>query len=396
MIATEQGGGPRNGLFDDSVIEKLSEAAEFEKALVGRKLLASNRKGKQMWWSLSGSGPHPTWHFGMTGHFSVKYPDNNTKATKYKETKLDLSTWPPKFCKVEVVFEDGTRLAYTDPRRFGKITLEPDPLAAPHIASLGKDPVLDKAAITAQWFSSALVSRTIAIKAALLDQSFIAGIGNWIADEMLFQAAIHPESPCNALEPVDIERLRQAMFTVIDHAVSVDADSDKFPPGWLFHYRWSKGKGPAKTHAGHPIEFITVGGRTSAVVKAVQGGIKKAATAVAEAAKGAIAKSAKKVATASASSSETAASARKAGAVKPASSGSSESDSAAAAVEMAQPAKTSRKRKATAVEGKSPAKRSRKADESASSSAGAAAAHDAAVSAGRKIAKAKKAMKTSR
>lgn len=201
----------------------------------------------------------------------VKQPDTGAaQASKYKRVNVDTSVWPPKFCKLELRFEDGTRLAFTDPRRFARVTLEADPQLSARVAALGPDAHTDKHAITQAWWAQRLASRGIPVKALLLEQSFVAGIGNWIADEVLFQAGVHPETPANALAPDEAERLRTTLFSVVDHAVSVDANDALFPPSWLFHHRWGKGKGPAKTHDGRPIEFITVGGRTSAVVAAVQ------------------------------------------------------------------------------------------------------------------------------
>jgi formamidopyrimidine-DNA glycosylase len=75
---SEGGGGPRDGQFDAIVYGGMAAGHDFERALVGRTLLQSRRKGKHMWWTLSGAGPHPTWHFGMTGAFSIAGQPGNT------------------------------------------------------------------------------------------------------------------------------------------------------------------------------------------------------------------------------------------------------------------------------------------------------------------------------
>lgn len=98
--------------------------------------------------------------------------------------------------------------------------------------------------------------------------------GNWVADEVLFQARIHPETAASALSSGELEALRQAVVDVCALAVSVGADDKQFPPDWLFHSRWHKAGGVV---LGHPVSYITVNGRTSAFVPALQ---KKKAGAV--------------------------------------------------------------------------------------------------------------------
>lgn len=299
----ESGDGPRHGEFDDIVFDKVT-AEDVRKAFLGRSLQASKRKGKQMWWQLSGEGPHPTWHFGMTGGFSVNGLPGNT----YKRYSIDTSSWPPKFTKIEVVFGAAAgssasssastksksaaspasstggsvpgevRLAFSDPRRLGRIRLVNDPEKEYPVSELGWDPHLGM--ISLEQFAADLRARALPIKAMLLDQSWCAGIGNWIADEVLFQSRVHPESAACALDVDDVRRLHASIRDVVKFACEVDANSSKFPKEWLFHHRWGKGKGAAKTSAGHPIQFITVGGRTSAVVNAVQGSPKRATAAV--------------------------------------------------------------------------------------------------------------------
>ena len=96
------------------------------------------------------------------------------------------------------------------------------------------------------------------------------GVGNWVADEVLYQAAIHPEAPCRSLSQVQSQKLHTAVLCVINIACAANADAAQFPPEWLFHYRWGKGAGGARVPGGGAITFLTVGGRTSAVVLPVQ------------------------------------------------------------------------------------------------------------------------------
>lgn len=88
--------------------------------------------------------------------------------------------------------------------------------------------------------------------------------------QVLYQSRVHPESPSSALDDAALAALHGAITHVISAACAVSADAARFPPEWMFHRRWEKGKSRPKTHDGHPIEFFTVGGRTSAVVPALQ------------------------------------------------------------------------------------------------------------------------------
>lgn len=289
VVAVEGGGGPRDALFDEIVCSGISSADELSTALVGKRLVRCCRKGKQMWWQLSkcsGSGSsgsaasagdaasasadlHPTWHFGMTGAFTVRSAAGEAAGSKYKRFSVDASSWPPRFTKVRVAFDNGAELAFTDPRRLARVRLVRNPETEPPVSELGPDALLELPALPA--FEASLAGRATSIKALLLDQSFLAGIGNWVADEVLYQARIHPETAAHALDRAAVAALHAAICSVLEHAVSVGADSAKFPPNWLFHARWGKGKGAAKTADGKAITFVTVGGRTSAVVPSVQG-----------------------------------------------------------------------------------------------------------------------------
>lgn len=156
----------------------------------------------------------------------------------------------------------------TDARRLGRILLREDPLNEPPIARLGFDALLDLPSY--QAFGKMLRTRSATIKALLLDQGFAAGVGNWIADEVLYQARIDPRRRADTLSEAEAKALRRRLKSVLATAVKVNADSARYPRTWLFHARWGRRRG-AKTVRGEPIEHITVGGRTTAWVPAVQG-----------------------------------------------------------------------------------------------------------------------------
>lgn len=114
--------------------------------------------------------------------------------------------------------------------------------------------------------------RHVPIKALILDQAVISGVGNWVADESLYQAKLHPEQYCDEFSDKEIRRLHQAIKYVCQTAIDLLGDSDQFPHHWLFNYRWGKGKKQAASALpnGEKLAFITVGGRTSCYVPAVQ------------------------------------------------------------------------------------------------------------------------------
>lgn len=243
----ESGNGPRHGLFDDIVCDLRLESdgipelnqSHFIDALLNRKLVSACRKGKQIWLELDGNGPSVLFHFGMTGSFVVKGVDS----ARYVAFKVHDEVWPPKFTKMEIIFENGIQLAFCDPRRLGRIRLRNgDPSLVPPISKLACDPLLD--GLSVEYMKSQLLKYSTNIKAVLLDQEkVICGIGNWIADEVLYQANIHPSKACNTLTDLEIKNLTAKIMYVIQTAVAVDARSEDFPKEWLFHFRWSKKNG---------------------------------------------------------------------------------------------------------------------------------------------------------
>ena len=67
----------------------------------------------------------------------------------------------------------------------------------------------------------------------------VSGIGNWVADEVLYQARIHPSTPANKLSPEQVSKLVEVIAYVLGTAVALDARNEDFPKDWLFHYRYT-------------------------------------------------------------------------------------------------------------------------------------------------------------
>mmetsp|Transcript_670 Transcript_670/g.4367 ORF Transcript_670/g.4367 Transcript_670/m.4367 type:complete len:353 (-) Transcript_670:472-1530(-) len=246
---------------DDTKVYDNETPENVKKTICGRKIIGTHRKGKYFWLEFD-QGPCLTFHLGMTGNISI----NGVPSHKYKGFKTDYEGWPPRFWKMDVLFDNGMKLAYTDPRRFGRIRINRDPVLEAPINKLGFDPLLDMPSL--KRFAELLPDRRAPIKAVLLDQTFAAGIGNWVADEILYQSKIHPEQPCNSLSTTQVALMHTKIDEVISKACNWDADYEDFPHDWIFHHRWRKQAG-AKVD-GKAITFITCGGRTTAFVPSIQ------------------------------------------------------------------------------------------------------------------------------
>lgn len=247
---------------DPIVFDRVSPA-RMRNALLGARVDAVRRRGKHIWMELD-RRPYPLFHFGMTGAFRV--PGQQPLRLASSPTREENS-WPPRFEKIRLTFDDGGELAMTNKRRLGRIRLREDPEREPPISKLGFDPLDEMPSASA--FAALLDKRTGNIKGVMLDQGFAAGVGNWIADEVLFQARIDPRRSATSLTPAEVTRIRAKLGAVIRTAVRVNADKTRLPRWWLFHRRWGK-DGDAVTAAGEPIEHLTIAGRTTAWVPAVQ------------------------------------------------------------------------------------------------------------------------------
>jgi len=241
---------------------------------------AVRRHGKHLWLELD-RRPWPCLHFGMTGGIHVTRANPGGAARRaavpagravrlVSDGDVDRPDWPPRFTKLHLRFAGGGELALADGRRLGRIRLRQDPPTEPPISALGFDAL--RAMPTAARFHAMLRGRKSPIKAVLLDQSFAAGIGNWIADEVLYQAGIAPKRRAGTLSAAEAGRLRTRIRSVIGGAVRAGSDSDRFPRWWLFHRRWGHRRGgPSSTTVrGEHIRHETVGGRTTAWVPSVQ------------------------------------------------------------------------------------------------------------------------------
>ena len=243
--------------FEDEVVLRPSPLAVVA-ALQGRTITGTGRHGKLQWVELAGAGPGVVGiHFGMGG------------ALRYS---AQSAAWPPAHMKLEFVLEGGLRVAVTDSDARRLLRVRPCDSAAAATAHLGLDAFTQYPSVEVL---AAILASTRPIKALLLDQSLLAGVGNYIADEALYQAGIHPATAAAAVaaSPASVRALHAALDCVMQHCVSVRADHSRYPADWLFHRRWNKGRGygGGKTLEGHTIEWSVVGGRITAAVEGRQG-----------------------------------------------------------------------------------------------------------------------------
>ncbi|MBZ0114755.1 MAG: hypothetical protein K8J08_19995 [Thermoanaerobaculia bacterium] len=248
---------------DDSIVFEGVAPRAVEKALHGRRVEAVHRKGKYLWFELD-QRPWPIFHFGMTGSFRI--PDQVVLPLASSARSPDPQ-WPPRFTKIHLHLNDGGETVMTNARRLGRIRLREDPATEPPVSRLGFDPLLEMP--NEEEFRALMSERKGNIKGLLLNQRFAAGVGNWIADEVLFQAEIDPRRGVPDLSGAEVESLRRALRRVVEVAVDVDAEKKRFPSEWLFHRRWGRQK-DVTTAAGDPVEHLTVAGRTTAWVPKVQ------------------------------------------------------------------------------------------------------------------------------
>jgi len=234
----------------DPIVFKKQNPKKIATQLKGKKIIGTGRKGKYFWLHLEDD----LWlvmHFGMTGE--LKFYDHPSKR--------------PPHTRLEIQISKERYLAFRDPRRFGRILLqEKDPRSLAPIKNLGFDPLeeIPSLADLEKLFKSTKRN----IKALLLDQKHFAGVGNWIADEILFQAKIHPAKLTAKLTKSEITRIRGALKKIILKAVSVNSDSERFPKNWLYHLRWNVRK--TLTLSGDEIIRETIAGRTTAYVPRLQ------------------------------------------------------------------------------------------------------------------------------
>ncbi len=234
--------------FADPLVLNGLAQKDFDSALIGAKVKGVGRKGKY-WWLELDRKPWLFGHFGMSGRVAI----------------LDEREALPKFVKL-VLKAGKKRVALSDGRRLGRIWLADGPDEDKRLRALGFD-ALDELPRSNQ-LQQILSKRKAPIKAVLLDQGLFAGIGNYMADEVLYRARIAPKRLANSLSAEEVKKLRKEIASVTRQAVDAVASGKDLPDNWLFQVRWNR-HGTA-TIRGHTVVRETIGGRTAAWVPDLQ------------------------------------------------------------------------------------------------------------------------------
>jgi formamidopyrimidine-DNA glycosylase len=188
---------------------------EIRAALLGRRLTAAHRRGKSMWCDTSGTGRSRTAgpmlgvHLGMSGKIVVADGrGHEIDGGDYWQRGRALGDH--RFSRFSLTFADGGSLLLLDPRRLGRVRLDPP------VEALGAD----AGEITAAQFRAAFARGTAPVKARLLNQHTLAGIGNLLADQALWLAKISPARRVDELTPSDVDQLYQAVHQSVESSVA--------------------------------------------------------------------------------------------------------------------------------------------------------------------------------
>jgi formamidopyrimidine-DNA glycosylase len=230
-LVAERGLGRRIVAVDDcdSYVCRPHAPGELAAALVGRRLVTANRIGKTMWFETDDEGPDLGLHLGMAGRIVFDEPP---AANRWDRFSLG--------------FSDGGRLALHDKRRLGRAVLEPD------LSRLGPD----AGEATRAEVRERVGQGEAPLKARLLDQSVLAGIGNLLADETLWQARLSPARPAGDLSDGELDVLRRSLRAAIRAAIRHGG----VHTGRLMPARRRGGHCP---RCGSALRRDTIGGRTT-------------------------------------------------------------------------------------------------------------------------------------
>jgi len=220
--------------------------ATLRQALSGARLLDSQARGKQMLFRFSKSA----WvgiHLGMTGKLRAV----PCRATPFSPGRHD-----------HLVLRLSKRsLVFSDPRQFGRVLFHSGRAAPPWWTGL-PPALLDRGFSLPVMAGFLSRHRAAPVKAVLLLQAGFPGIGNWMADEILWQAGLHPRRPAGKLRPAETKRLHHTVKSVSRAAMrTVGVDYGDLPPTWLFDRRWKRGGLCPKD--GAPLRYAAIGGRTT-------------------------------------------------------------------------------------------------------------------------------------
>ncbi|HBW20522.1 MAG: Fpg/Nei family DNA glycosylase [Streptosporangiaceae bacterium] len=216
LIAAEALGRPIVAVDDaDTFVCRPHSPGQLRAALLGRMLTTARRRGKLIWCETSeagrscGPGPDLGIHLGMGGRIIVASA-SGAAAEGGGYRRRDAQPGSARWNRFTLEFAGGGSLVLFDKRRLGRVRLNPD------VDALGPD----AGDVTRAEFGALITRGTIAVKARLLDQSKIAGVGNLLADEALWQARISPLAAAGSLSRHDADRLYRALRSALQSAIA--------------------------------------------------------------------------------------------------------------------------------------------------------------------------------
>ena len=210
----------------------------FKKSIVNKQFKSTSRHGKYLFVYLKPN--YLIMHFGMTGDL------------EYYSKKND----EPKYSKVIFQFENGFNLAYTSLRMFGKLDIAKSIDDFVEKKKLGPDAFK----MSLEDFQAALKRRTAIAKNALLNQSFIAGIGNLYSDEILFRTKLHPKSKLDYLDDDRIEELFANIKDVLQFGIEKEGDLSIYPNEFIIPHRKKEEQCP---RCNKELVYLDISGRRS-------------------------------------------------------------------------------------------------------------------------------------
>ncbi len=229
-----------------------SKPAAFVRGVVGARVAEVWRRAKYVVLDLERDGEaagHLVCHLRMTGRLHV-----------------EADEWDAgKFLRARFELDDGRALYFIDVRKFGKLWFARDLAAL--FGELGPEPLSD--AFDADWLFDALRARKRQLKPLLLDQSFLAGLGNIYVDESLFRAGLHPLASSKRVDRESATRLHGAIRSILAGAIAREGSSfDTFyrtpegnPGGFQNEFQVYAREGEPCVRCGAPISKIVVGQR---------------------------------------------------------------------------------------------------------------------------------------
>ena len=192
--------------------------------MIGAEISKVQRRGKAIIIELNNGWALVT-HLRMTGQMVYRGEENWGAGHPNDDFLNDL---PNKSTRVEIDFEDQTKLFFNDQRKFGYMKLLPEPEIEelPFFVKLGPEPLEDN--FTVEIFKERLLKKKNSlVKPTILDQSVIAGVGNIYADEALWRAKIHPETRIKDFSNIDFKNLHESIRFVMNKSIEKGGSTDR-------------------------------------------------------------------------------------------------------------------------------------------------------------------------